>query len=234
MAHNKIQSLKLVTFDCYSALFDYESSLVSDVKDIVSCTVDNAREIVQLWRAKQLQIASFSNAACRERISFRDCTKGGLDYALRWYGKRLSNRQRNILVTAWDFLEPWPEANEVLGGLRRSGYEVAFLSNGDRSMLERLEERLQAGIDYILSSEYCGFYKPYPAVYSLPSKLLGIKVNEYLHVAGSVVDAMGATAAGGRCYWSNRKTEPFLIEEYVSAFSGSNLYGLLEVLEVNV
>lgn len=220
----------LVTFDAYSALVDQKGSLAPALMDALGLTKARSVEVLKLWRAKQMERAALSNALGKGRTPFRVCTGLGLDYAAKAFGLAMTAAQRDALVRAWDALAPWPEANETLAAVRAKGYPIAILSNGDRAMLEALAQRFAVAFDHIFSSETAGFYKPHPSVYRLPAEALGDGGAPYLHVAGSANDALGAKAAGVRCYWSNRGGDFVLDPAYAPDFEGPDLKGVLDLL----
>lgn len=225
-----MQSFKLITFDCYSALFDYKSPLLSVLTHKLGIAPTKAEAVLQLWRAKQLDAAALSNALDKKRVSFRECTRLSLRYAAYRYGLPVSSEQSEALVAAWDTLPPWPEATEVLKGIKERGYRLALLSNGDQAMLEALADNLEVPMDYVFSSETCGRYKPHPSIYQLPTSKLGIALTQYLHVAGGAGDVVGAKAAGVACYWSNRFGDNVLLPTYAPDFQGDSLEGLLDAI----
>jgi len=210
----------LITFDAYAALADYRSTLLPVVGSTLDLEKETAADFLELWRTRQLGVAALSNALGRGRISFRECTALALDYAIRRYELAVDSATCDELVRAWYPLVPWPEADEVLAALKSKGYTLAILSNGDRDMLEALAGQLETPFDRIFSTEACGYYKPH--------RELGI--DEYLHVAGSGNDAVGAKAAGVDCYWSNRLGDIVLLPDYTPDREGTSLSGLLEVL----
>lgn len=218
----------LITFDAYAALCDYRSSLLPVVETIGGLDRARAPDFLELWRARQLGIAALSNALQRERIGFRACTALALDYALQRHGLALSTSARERLVSAWYRLTPWPEADEVLAALAAKAYPLAILSNGDQDMLEALAGQLETPFQHIFSSQQSGAYKPHPSVYAIPAQVLGI--DRYLHVAGSANDAIGATAAGVSCYWSNRQGDCVTLPDYAPRHQGRDLRGLLEIV----
>lgn len=218
----------LITFDAYAALTDYRSSLLPVVEEISDLESTRAADFLEMWRARQLGIAALSNALERGRISFRECTALALDYALNRHRLDVDASARERLVHAWYPLTPWPEADEVLAALTARGYPLAVLSNGDQDMLEALVAQFDTPFQHIFSSEQCGAYKPHPSVYAIPSKTLGI--NNYLHVAGSANDVIGAKASGVSCYWSNRQNDCVVLPSYGPDHEGPDLMGILELV----
>lgn len=196
--------IRWLTFDVYSALFDFRASLLPELEAMFGeDNADRANSFLKLWRGRQLAAATHHTMLQRGHLSFRRATALALDYALARYGVELSPAGRASLVQAWDALEPWPEAPEALDALRSRGYRLALLSNGDQDMLEALAQRLP-GIQAVLSAECAGAYKPHPNVYWYARSSLEVDGDKLLHVAGSATDVMGARAAGLRCAWSNR------------------------------
>ena len=218
----------LITFDAYAALTDYRSSLLPVVAAIPGLDAELAGEFLELWRARQLGVAALSNALERGRISFRSCTVLALDYALSRFALDLPSARREELVSAWYPLAPWPEANTVLAALAAKDYPLAVLSNGDEDMLQALAAQFDTPFQHIFSSEQCGMYKPHPSVYALPAKLAGVE--NYLHVAGSANDVVGAKAAGVGCYWSNRQGDRVALPDCEPDHQGADLTGLLEIV----
>lgn len=218
---------RLVTFDVYTALVDIESGLVPAVREIFGGT--DAAAFVRLWRSKQLEYAQLSNSLQRERISFRTITRRALDYTMCRTGIAATMAQRAQLEAAWDRLPPWPEAPLTLAELPRRGYRLALLSNGDAEMLRALVSGWDVDFE-ILASDQAGHYKPHPAVYALPSRLLGVPPDEVLHVAGSGNDVLGCKLAGLRCAWSNRNADCMLDPEVRPDHELRDLSGLLRVL----
>lgn len=221
---------ELVTFDAYSGLADFKSTLVPVLVESLDLSAEAAGALLGEWRGKQLAAAALSNALGGERVSFRTCTELALDHAARHLDVAIDAGQRRALVDAWYPLDPWPEADQVLGALKSRGYALAILSNGDRDMLEALAGRLATPFDHILSTEQAGVYKPHPAVYALPEKKLGVAKSDYLHVAGGANDVIGAKAAGVACYWNNRDGAGVLFPEHAADFEAPDLSRLIDIL----
>jgi 2-haloacid dehalogenase len=62
----------------------------------------------------------------------------------------------------------------------------------------------------------------------MPVRELGIE--NYLHVAGSPTDVIGARAAGISCYWSNRHDERVILPDYAPDHSRPDLTGVLDLV----
>ena len=154
----------------------------------------------------------------------------GLDYVAGRAGIEIDNATHDALVLAWDRMNPWSEADGVVAAVKAKGCATAILSNGDQDMLEAVAENFESGFDHVLSSERAGKYKPHPAVYDLPTTVLGIAMADVLHVAGSPNDVLGAIAAGMRCAWSNRHGDRLLDPRYSATVELPDLSGVPDLL----
>jgi len=221
---------RLVTFDFYTALVDYESSLLPAVRQVCEPSADPV-QLLRAWRAKQLEGALLSNSLQRGRVPFRELTRRALIYTFAKAGHSLSKTCVDDLVSAWDGLSPWPEANSTLADLRARGYVLGVLSNGDETMLRAGMRCFDVMFDHVLASDHAGVYKPHPAIYALPLEKLGVAREQVLHVAGSANDVAGAKLAGLQCAWSNRNGEPMLQPDVKADYEMRSLADLLRVLE---
>lgn len=225
---------KLVTYDVYMALLDIEGSLVPVVTKTLGLDAEKAAAFVRLWRGKQMERAAASNSLGKARTPFRECTAMALDYCLGRYGVSAPSDTRKDLVFAWDAMNPWPEANAAIAAVKDKGLKTAILSNGDQEMLDAVAQNFSPEtFDYILSSETAGHYKPHPAVYELPINMLGIDMDQVVHVAGSPNDVTGAVAAGMRCIWSNRHRDQVLDPEYPPTVEITDLSSVADLVDAS-
>lgn len=218
----------LITFDAYSALLDFEGGLVPAMRDV--CGTADPVLLVRLWRAKQLEYAQISNSLQRERISFRTLTRRSLRYVLARAGLSFSDAYVEELVRAWDRIPLWPEAATALGALRTRGFTLGLLSNGDEEMLKEVAGHDGVVFDHVFASDHAGYYKPHPAIYALPTQMLGLPAGEVLHVAGSSTDVLGAKLSGLQCAWSNRASDRMLDPDVLPDYEMRDLSGLMEIV----
>jgi 2-haloacid dehalogenase len=211
---------RLVTFDVYSAMFDIRRSLVPVIKKELGRHGIDAAEFLKIWRETQLRYLQLDTLLSRGRTSFRELTRLSLMYTCARSGVRLDGDAKS-LVAAWEDLTPYEDVGSTLMELRREGYDVGLLSNGDRDMLHSLAGRLAVKPRYIFSAEDAGVYKPHPKMYSQAVELTGLGVEEVVHVAGGSTDVVGSKSFGFFTVWVNRsgsvgETLPFQADETIS------------------
>jgi 2-haloacid dehalogenase len=199
---------RFLTFDVFSALFDWEGSLAPAVKNLLKGQkrVD-VTAFLQLWRRTQLEYTYVTTLLGGEFLNFETLTRRSLEYAVKVFRIASKEDQLNELVEAWSKLDAFPDVREGLLQLKTK-YVMAMLSNGDHAMLSRLADRLGVKFQNIVSADVARVYKPHPRIYNEAVKLMGNDASRILHVAGSARDAIGAKAVGMRTAWINRKDLP--------------------------
>jgi len=224
-------SIKLITFDVYSALLDVDNGLIGNLQEILSLPLIQAKRMAKLWRSKQLERACLSNSLGIGRTSFQECTRQSLVYVCELENVKIDSELSEKLVASWNSLPPWPEANDALQTIENSGYDLAILSNGDIEMLTAISKSFNVKFKFIFSSETVGFYKPHKSVYHLPQKIAGISPEQTIHIAGGANDVLGAGVAGLNCIWSNKNNDSLLDVRYPAMFEISDLSKLDRILK---
>lgn len=223
--------LRAVTFDVYSALYDTPRGLASALGLLLERRGlgGDPLAVSRVWRTKQREYLLIANSLDREPASNRKAIEASARYALRALDPPLRDEEVRPLVAVWEDLPPWPEAAEVLEEVRRRGLVLATLSNGDEDMLRALVANLGVAFDGVISTEG-GKFKPHPSAYHRALEALGVRREEWLHVAGGAPDAAGATAAGVRTVWVNRQADAVIDSRYNPAHQVTDLRGVLPLL----
>jgi 2-haloacid dehalogenase len=194
--------IKGLIFDAYGTLYDVHSV---QAKTEQLCP-GKGDLITQVWRLKQLEYTWLQTAL----QGFRDfdfITRASLDFALRAAGVEPNESIIKPLLDKYLDLDPFPEAKEALGALRRrGGYKLAILSNGSAAMLTALVKNsgLDAFLDATISVGDARKFKPHPECYALVEARLGLKNDEVLFVSSNSFDVTGAKHFGFKVAWIRR------------------------------
>src|SRR6516165_9977431 len=170
--------IKGLIFDAYGTLYDVHSV---HTKTEELCP-NKGDLITQIWRLKQLEY-TWLQTALRDYRDFGFLTEASLVFALRAAGVEPSERIIKPLLGKYLDLDPFAEAKEALGALkRRGGYQLAILSNGSTAMLTALVKNsgLDAFLNETISVDGARKFKPHPECYALVEKRLGLKTDEVL------------------------------------------------------
>lgn len=200
---------KYLTFDVFSALFDWEGSLAPLVRGLSEGQpkpIDVA-PFLQLWRKTQLEYTYVTTMLGKEHLSFETLTRRALEYTLKFFHVVSNEDRMRDLVDAWSKLSPFPDVRDGLHRLEEK-YILGMLSNGDQAMLGRLADRLGVKFQSIMAADIARVYKPHPRIYTEAIRRMGKDASNILHVAGSARDAIGAKIVGMKTAWINRKELP--------------------------
>ena len=223
--------LKAVTFDIYTAVFDTAGSIAAVLGTYLEQrgSKEDATAIARVWRQKHFDFLLLANSLEREPASNRRAIHEAARYALRHVRPAPSEVELGELASSWERLTPWPDALEVLAEVRRQPVVLGALSNGDEDMLRALLATLPVKFDVVVSTEGSKF-KPHPSVYARALDLCGASRDDFVHIAGSVNDAMGATAAGIETIWTNRTGDAALDSRFAPAHEVKDLRSALDVV----
>jgi 2-haloacid dehalogenase len=223
--------ISAVVFDAYGTLLDVHSAMGRHAHRLGP----DWPRISADWRQKQLEyswVRSLAGPALHR--NFWQLTED----ALAWTAARHGVSDAAVLadaLMAYRRLDPYPEARTVLQHLRDQGRPRGILSNGEPGMLA--DATRSAGIDdlldFVLSVETVGVFKPAPSVYHLAEQHLGLPAKQIAFVSSNPWDAFGAQAFGFQVFWINRTGQP---EEYglrTVATELSDLVALPAALDVH-
>jgi 2-haloacid dehalogenase len=199
-------TIKGLIFDAYGTLYDVHS-VQARTEELCPGRGDL---VTQVWRLKQLEY-TWLQTSLQEYRDFAFITQASLAFALRAAGIEPSESITKPLFEKYLDLDPYPEAKEALGALkRRGGCKLAILSNGSTDMLTALVRNsgLDAFLDATISVDGARKFKPHPDCYSLVEKTLGLKNDEVMFVSSNGFDVAGAKHFGFKVVWIRRGGAP--------------------------
>ncbi len=192
--------IKACVFDAYGTLFDVHSAAARVAGELGP----NKDSISNLWRQKQLEY-TWLRSLMKEHVDFWKITGDALDFALESHS--IQNPQlRAQLMELYLKLEAYPEVPACLQRLKAVGIATAVLSNGEPKMMAAAIEFAGLGksLDYALSVEDVGVYKPDSRVYQMAVDRLGVTRQEICFVSSNTWDATAAAHFGFQVAWLNR------------------------------
>jgi 2-haloacid dehalogenase len=194
--------ISALTFDCYGTLVDWETGILTAVKDVLSrhgVELPSDDQLLQLYAELELEAESGRYKPYREVLA------SVMDGVARRCGiPRLSDAERNALAES---LPRWPVFPDTAPFLRRAArtYKLAICSNIDGDLFEGTRKSLGTRLDHAITAQSCGSYKPNPRHFHVALALLGLPPGRVLHVAESRRhDIEPAKALGFQTVWVNR------------------------------
>ena len=191
---------QVLTFDCYGTLIDWETGIFGALRPILTAhgrTVTDA-ELLEFYSELELQ------AEQREYQSYREVLKS----VVRGFGERLGfvpseSEVRSLPESLANWL-PFPDTVAALRKLK-SRYQLAITSNVDDDLFAVTARRLEVQFDHVITAQQARAYKPSRRVFKLAQERIGVKPDQWLHVAQSVYhDVVPAKSLGIATVWVNR------------------------------
>ena len=220
-----------IVFDAYGTLFDInaaaqKSALVSSN----SILQRNWKELAEIWRKKQIEYTWLQNIL-GSHTDFLDITKISLDFALEEMTLDQEPKLRKTLLDLYRKSEAYPEVVQVLEDLNDRGVKLSILPNGTPEMLLSAcaSTRIEKLLDFIVSVEDIGIFKPDGRVYELVNSKMEYKISEVLFVSSNGWDIMGAAKFGFSTAWINRNKKPVERMQWKPNYELSNLMHIVDL-----
>lgn len=192
---------RLLTFDCYGTLIDWEQGIAAALAAVVRSHVieTDPETLLRHFAAVEHGVQS------GPFLSYRDV----LRRTLEGVGERLSftptPEEKDAFAAS---VGDWPAFPDSSAALRRlkAKYRLAIVSNVDDDLFERSAERLGVDFDWVVTAEQVGSYKPAPPHFHEILSRFGEPKEQVLHVAQSLFhDVAPARALGITTLWINRR-----------------------------
>ena len=201
----KLSDFKVLTFDCYGTLIDWESGILRALRPLA----DRAGGALD----GEAILAAFASIESARQAATPDLPYAALLATVHtcladvWAvpGDAVESERFGASIGDWP---PFPDTIEALAALKRR-YKLVILSNVDRLSFHATNQRLGVTFDAIYTAQDIGSYKPDPRNFTyLIDRLAedGFHKSDILHVAQSLYhDHAPANAAGLASAWIDRR-----------------------------
>ena len=196
---------KVLSFDCYGTLVDWESGIVSGLRPVLRAHGAEAsdEEILGLHAETEHRLQSASEKG--GYVKYRDVLGEEVREAGRRWGFEPSPSEVGTLP---DSVRHWLPFSDTVNALRalKSRYRLAIISNVDDGLFALTARYLEVEFDYIITAEQAGSYKPSLGNFELALKRIGAAPEKILHVAESLFhDHVPARKLGLDTAWVHRR-----------------------------
>jgi 2-haloacid dehalogenase len=202
----QLSDFKVITFDCYGTLIDWESGIFSALQPLLS------RANRATSRDPALESFARHEAAQEEEtpaMPYSQLLATVYQRLAKEWGVAVSNEEANIFGAS---VPDWPEFADTVESLRylQQHFKLAILSNVDRISFRASNERLQVKFDAIYTAQDIGSYKPNPRNFAYMLGRLkddfGVESKQVLHAAQSLFhDHAPANRFGLASAWIDRR-----------------------------
>jgi len=191
---------KILTFDCYGTLIDWESGIFSALRPILAAHGKSIPDAQVLEMYGELE----AKAEQGEFRLYRDV----LQLVVSGFGKQLgfepSDEEKRSLPESLQHWLPFADTVSALERLK-SKFKLAIISNVDDDLFAATARRLKVNFDHVITAQQARCYKPGLDIFKLALKTIGIPPEQILHCAQSVYhDVIPARPLGMSTVWVNR------------------------------
>ena len=192
---------KIITFDCYGTLIDWESGMLAALKPLLANHGVDLEDEQILIKFAQFE----SEQEKGEYKKYREVLKA----VVRQFGEQFSFKpsldEQNSLPDSIKNWQPFPDTVEALQLLKRR-FKLAIISNIDDELFANTAYHLGVELDYVITAEQVKSYKPALKNFKLAIERVQHPPEQILHAAASVYhDIVPASSLGLATVWVNRR-----------------------------
>jgi 2-haloalkanoic acid dehalogenase type II len=205
----RLTDFKVLTFDCYGTLIDWESGMVAALQPLTD------RVGRPLTRNDILQAHAFHESSQQARtptMLYRDLLAVVFKRLAEAWGVHVTHEE---CVAYGRSVGDWPAFPDSPGALQylKKFFKLVILSNVDNETFERSNKRLHVEFDAVVTAQDAGSYKPSLLNFEYLLERLGqglgsapIGKGDILHVAESLFhDHKPANSMGLTSCWIHRR-----------------------------
>ena len=191
---------KVLTFDCYGTMIDWESGIFSALRPILAAHKKSIADSELLRLYSELE----ASAEQGEFLPYRDV----LQSVVRGFGERLGfSPTADEVRSLPESLANWPPFADTVAALRKlkTHYQLAVISNVDDDLFAATAPKLEIAFDRVITAQQAGCYKPCMKIFELAEERIGVSRDHWLHVGQSIYhDVIPAQSLGIATVWVNR------------------------------
>jgi 2-haloacid dehalogenase len=195
------ESIRLITFDCYGTLIDWESGMLAALRPLFSRDGHNVPDlkILELYGEIEAELESGPYLPYREVLA----------QAAREVGRRLgievSDEAGSAFAESLTRWKPFSDTVPALQSLARR-FRLGIISNVDDDLFAETRKKLApVEFDFVITAQQMQSYKPAKRNFEEAVRRSGFSKDQVLHAGQSLYhDIAPANALGIRNVWVNR------------------------------
>lgn len=195
------ESIRLITFDCYGTLIDWENGMLAAMRPLFSR--DDHRipdtQLLELYGEIEAEIEAGAYLPYRQVLA-RTAQEIG-----RRTGVAVSAEEGPAFADSLTRWKPFPDTVAALQSMARK-FRLGIISNVDDDLFAETRKKLApVEFDFIVTAQQVQSYKPSLRNFEEAVRRSGLNKDQILHAGQSLYhDAAPANALGIRNVWVNR------------------------------
>jgi 2-haloalkanoic acid dehalogenase type II len=207
----KFSDVRLLSFDCYGTLIDWEFGITDVVTRLARShgVQPTEQEILALFASHETHVQD-ANPTWTYPVILAETWRRmaeSLGLPSRTSGAEQCERDAQTFASSVPTWPTFPDSHDALLDLQRQ-CKLVILSNVDNASFAGSNARLGVTFDAILTAQDIGSYKPDVRNFNVlleKARTMGVGVDQHLHVAQSLFhDHVPAQSVGLKTVWINR------------------------------
>jgi 2-haloacid dehalogenase len=195
-----LSRFKVLTFDCYGTLIDWETGIFSALRPVLAAHDKLITDSALLEMYSTLE----AEAEQGEFQPYREV----LQSVVRRFGQRLgftpTTAETRSLPESLANWRPFPDTVPALLELKKR-YQLAVISNVDDDLFAATAPQLKVSLNHVITAGQARCYKPCLEIFKMSLSRVGVAAGQVLHVAQSIYhDVIPAKSLGISTVWVNR------------------------------
>jgi 2-haloacid dehalogenase len=199
MANLDLTRTKVLTFDCYGTLIDWEAGILGALHRYLPLDAASDDELLEEYAALE------AAAEAGPFESYRVILGRSLAAVLRSHGVAVADRDLGELggsVVDWP---AFPDSAEALARLA-ARFDLATITNCDDDLFAASNAKLGNPFRWVITAQQAGSYKPSLNNFEVAFERIGVDRDQIVHVAQSLFhDHVPAKQLGLTTVWINRR-----------------------------
>lgn len=194
------ESVRLVTFDCYGTLIDWETGMLATLRQLFSLNgspIPDMR-LLEAYGEAEAEIES------GPYLRYRTVLSESVQAMGRKLGVNVTAREGDRFAESLRLWEPFPD---TVGGLRALArdYRLGIISNVDDDLFATTEKKLGVQFELVVTAQQVQSYKPSLRNFQEALRRSGLNKEQMLHAGQSIYhDIVPTSFLGIPNVWVNR------------------------------
>ena len=195
------ESIRLITFDCYGTLIDWENGMLAALRPLLSRDGRNVPDlqILELYGEIEAELESGPYMPYREVLAQAAREMG------RRLGTEISAEEGSAFAASLTRWKPFVDTVPALQSLA-SRFQLGIISNVDDDLFAETRKKLApVEFDFVVTAQQMQSYKPAQRNFEEAIRRSGLSKDQILHAGQSLYhDIAPANALGIQNVWVNR------------------------------
>jgi 2-haloacid dehalogenase len=193
-------SFRLITFDCYGTLIDWETGLLRALRPLFARNGGSVSDAELLKHYGEIEAELESGPY----LQYRDVLARTAEQMGQVLGVKVSSQEARNFAGSLPQWEPFPDTVAALQTLGKT-FQLGIISNTDDDLFAQTQKKLPVPFALIVTAQQVRSYKPSLKNFDEALKRSGRSKDEILHAGQSLYhDVAPANSLGIRNVWVNR------------------------------